>query len=84
MGKESSTSKMAPGQEPDAIIMDDEQQWPEDAGVPEYAYEHVAAGPQEYSQMVGLSQHLQMDVCSGQSHLHTHLSDSDAEAPRLC
>ncbi|CAK0736308.1 hypothetical protein CVIRNUC_000725 [Coccomyxa viridis] len=51
MGKEGSTSKLAPGQEPDAIIMDDEQQWPEDAGVPEYADEHGAAGPQEYPQM---------------------------------
>ena len=47
MGKEGSTSKLAPGQEPDAIIMDDEQQWPEDAGVPEYADEYGAAGPQD-------------------------------------
>ena len=80
MGKEGSTSKVAPGQEPDAIIMDDEQQWPEDAGVPEYADEYGAAGPQDLPQMVGLSRHLQMNESSCQSHLPTHLSDSDAEA----
>ncbi len=65
MGKEGSTSKLAPGQEPDAIIMDDEQQWPEDAGVPEYADEHGAFGDNVFRYSL-----LSMAACEAPLHLN--------------
>ena len=51
---------MEPEQEPDASIMNNEQQWPEDAGVPEYADEYGAISLQDIPQVVGLFQVLQI------------------------
>ena len=55
---QSNIRKMKPKQEPKAFNMDNEQQWPEDAGAPEYAVEYGAVGPHDSPQTVGLFQHL--------------------------